>query len=236
MSTHSIICAVAAMATLAPTLHATDRSGELSEVERNALAHGNTQGAAFALHKTQNKQKSLTKFDLKRIHPAALSELLNIVLPLIEGQQIDSALDVIKALPAETSAQVLVVALSPTRLALLSPMDTDAVVRMLITHEALLVALTEASPQSIACLLVHANSKTTTAFLATLADISVRSNFDAQRLFSTLLIKRLLPGFIDLNPESHFGARLRELKARIITLYREALQGISTKNGSPDER
>lgn len=256
--------ASAALFVAAISSRAVDRSRELSAEERGALALGVADGPRLDPHGTRIDQGKLSGFDLERLRLAPVSELTRLVLDLLATRQIDSALAVIASLPVETAVEVLASVAHPARLAGLSPLEVDAVARMLVANEALLVALTEASPDAVATLVAGASAETSSAILAAitepgrlaatplgtllrlaeslsaLADLKVRSDFDADQLFATLAIKRFSPGFTDLSPESHFGVKLRELKAeakakgetpelkaRISALYREALKAVT---------
>jgi hypothetical protein len=274
MTLHSSIRGVAVAMILAAAIpsRAADRSRELTPEERDALALASTEGPRLEPRGTRLEHGRLAGFDLERLRLAPVSELTRLVLDLLATRHIDDALAVIESLPVATAAEVLAAVVAPANLAKLSQFDADAVAKLLISNGPLLVALAQTSPDAVAVLLAGASEVTSAAILsvisnparldsipvgtlirladslATLADLSVRSDFDAEHLFATLAIKRASPGFTELSPESHFGVKLRELKAeakskgdspeiraRITALYRDALEAISRKPRPPQE-
>lgn len=268
MTLHTNIRGVAAATILAAAIpsRAADRSRELTPEERDALALASTESPRLEPRGTRIEHGRLAGFDLERLRLAPVVELTRLVLDLLATRHIDAALAVIESLPVAAAADVLAAVAAPANLAQLSQLDVDAVAKLFISNGQLLVALAQTSPDALAVLLAGASEATSAAILSaisdparleifpvgtlirlaeslsTLADLKIRSDFDAEHLFATLAIKRASPGFTELNSESHFGVKLRELKAeakakgdspeiraRITALYRDALEVISRK-------
>ncbi len=266
MNPFSAILGVVAALTPAQVLPAlaADPGRELTAEDRDALALGSTGGPRLYPMGTQIPHETLAGFNFERLRLAPVAEITRLVLSLLAAQQIEAALAMILSLPTTSAAEVLASVTDPARLAELSPLNVESLAQMLATNGSLLSALTEKSPESVAALLSISSEEASEALLATitnsdqiptpsvatllrladavtaLADLKVRSDFDAEHLSLSLAIKRISPGFMDLSPETPFGVRLRELKAeakangetpelkaRIAALYREALDAVS---------
>ncbi len=232
-SPRHMVCMVVMLAT-APTFCglAADRSGELTDEQRDALAPSPVEGVLLEVAPVPVQTARLDAFYVADLKTVSIDQLVAILVDLATSGEIDQAAAVITSLPVETATDILVslAQTHPSEFASLlaaAPLQTVTAILRAITEPERLQALSPATIQGLA-----------NAFAA-MATVQVQSNFNDDAFLAYLSIKQISPGFHELNPESHFGVRLRQLRRQavwegmsdalqnqIAAVYREALEAM----------